>query len=171
MNLRTINKYRNGYRVERLHTVPHHTPYNNGNHSANAAMIGYELAKINHLKTSDIILALLLHDLHEADLGDIPAPMKRSSPEISKCISKAESNWDSHNIPDYPALCQASKEVVKAADIMELGLYCLDELQMGNKHIIHVLKNVIRYLEPYDHIIGVGGIVTLFKDELIKYES
>jgi len=155
MNIDKINIYRAGYGVERLHTIAHIRPYNNGFHSANAALIGMELAKLNSLKTSDIVLWLLLHDIHEGYIGDIPANVKVDNPSLRDIVSDIETKWEKQNI-DLPTLCIESKRLCKAADLIELGMYCLEEFGLGNRNMIPVIKNVVEYLRGYRDIEGVN---------------
>ena len=66
MDFVKLNVYRKGLTVERLHTVMHIAPYNNGFHSANAALIAYELCQLNReVNSASIIMYMLMHDIAE----------------------------------------------------------------------------------------------------------
>lgn len=169
MNLEKINTYRRGLSVERLHTFPHILPYNNGFHSANAALIGMELCKLNHLRYNLVVVALLLHDIHEWFVGDIPSPVKRSSPDIAMAFKDLEKKWEQKNNIEIPILSIEEENVFKASDCIELGLFCLDEIEMGNMTLFPVLKNVVSYLEEYSNIIGVSGMISVFELTLHKF--
>jgi len=161
--IKNIGIYRDGFRIERLHTIPHSIPYSNGHHSANAAMIGYELCKKNNYRTENVVLALLVHDIHEQHTGDIPAPTKRYSDKLKTELTRMEQDWESDNNIPNPPLSAVEIDIVKASDTIELGLHCLDELQMGNRMLLSCLKNVIAYLEPYiDRLYGIKSIIDIF---------
>lgn len=170
MNLERIRIYRDGLRVERLHTVPHNLHYSNGHHSANAALIGYELASYNDLSSHNIVLYLLMHDIHEGFIGDIPAPAKCHNAAMAGAVARMETMWEKENLPHLPKLCEAEREIIKAADTIELCLHCLDELKCGNKHVIPVIENARDYLEDFSDIIGVTSILSIAELH-ISYES
>lgn len=149
LNIERLNIYRKGLSVERCHTVPHIIPYNNGFHSCNAALIAHELCVLNNLNSASSIRYMLLHDIAEGYTGDIPANVKVNNPDLKSELDLIEARWERLNIPDMPDLSIQEKRISKVADIVELGMYCLSELKLGNKNMIFVLTNVIVYLNKY----------------------
>ena len=162
MNINRLNVYRRGLKVERLHTVPHIAPYNNGFHSCNAALIAHELCQLADINSASVMRYMLLHDVAEGYVGDTPANVKRDYPDIKHALDIAESEWEARNILDMPDLCIQEKDIAKVADITELGMYCLEELALGNTNLIKVLVNVVNYLEEYKNIKGVSHIFNHF---------
>ncbi len=162
MNIDRLRRYRNGLNVERLHTIAHVTPYSNGSHSCNAALVALELCEINGLDIYQqfaIIKYMLLHDIAEEYTGDIPSDVKRQNPDLKSVLDDIEAKWEKHNIPDMPELEPEDKDIAKCADLIELGMYCLDELYMGNKNMEHVLSNVVRYIWQYKAIEGIEDFI------------
>ena len=164
MNIERIKVYRKGLKVERLHTVAHLTPYNNGSHSANAGLIAHELCILNNMQSSSpaVVLFMLMHDIAEGYVGDMPANVKRDNPDLRKMLSKVEDHWEKVNLPHMPDLHHHERAIVKIADIVELGMYCVEELALGNTNLNHVLVNVINYLGEYSEYKGVAEFVEYF---------
>jgi 5'-deoxynucleotidase YfbR-like HD superfamily hydrolase len=164
MNIDRLNVFRKGLKVERLHTVTHIAPYNNGFHSANAALIANELCYENCVDSKYVIISMLLHDVAEGYTGDIPANVKRDNPKFSKALKDIETTWEKTNIffsaPYH--LTPQQKDICKIANIVELGMYSLDELNMGNKNLKFVLKNVVDSLEEFRKYKGVIPILIHF---------
>lgn len=155
--------YRKGLKVERLHTVSHVTPYNNGFHSCNAALVARELCKINDIEDSGkVILYMLLHDVAEGYTGDVPANVKREFPNVKLAMDEAELAWEEDHIDDMPLLTDVEMQIAKAADTIELGMYCLEELALGNTNLSLVLANVVNYLYEHKNIIGIEKVVDHF---------
>ncbi len=155
MNIEKLNICRAGLKVNRLHTIPHIQPYNNGFHSANATLIAMELCLSNNMIANACIVWMLLHDIAEGYTGDIPANVKVENPFLAIHLKEIEARWENLNI-DLPNLTDKQRRICKAADLIELGFFCLDELTMGNKNVTIVLKNVIQYLRGYHNILGVS---------------
>ncbi len=144
-----IKTYRKGLRVERLHTVPHALSYSNGHHSANVALLAHELCLLNGLSSSSVVLAALMHDIHEGELGDLPAPAKRKSLVLRVEYEILENDFNKIELNSYPDLHPQEADILRIADIAELGMHCKDELAMGNTNCEDVLLNVMNYLQDY----------------------
>lgn len=164
--------YRRGLNVTRMHTVPHIRHYDNGSHSASAALIALELCKLNEVSEGyqfDIIKYMLMHDIAEQFVGDVPADVKRIEPTIKEVLDKVEKSWERKNIPSKPeSIGIFGSRICKCADLIELGMFCVEEINMGNRHVRHVLENVISYLG--DHISKVKGsyqFLTYFQEVLL----
>jgi len=162
MDINRLHIWRKGLKVERMHTVPHITPYNNGFHSCNAALIAHELCMLNGINSATVIRYKLMHDIAEGYVGDTPTNVKKDFPDIKKALDRAEKHWEKTYIPDMPDLHPQEKEIAKAADLAELGMYCLEELHLGNKNVLFVLNNVIAYLKSYQDIKGVTDFIDHF---------
>ena len=151
--LERLKIYREGLSVERLHTVPHIQAYNNGYHSANAALIAYELCKLLGVDSGPVVLHMLLHDVPEGYTGDIPGNFKDDNPIFTGELNIIEHQWVCTNIPDLPLLNAQQINICKLADIIELGFYCVDEIEMGNRKVVAVLDHVVDSMTDYqfDH--------------------
>jgi len=165
--LKEILLYRKGLRVERLHTIPHIQPYSNGHHSANAVLIADELCKVNGMNmeaTYKIVIYMAKHDIAEQRFGDMPSDAKAAYPKLSMALKHAEKSWESMYLPDIPKLLGLSKDIAKCADVIELIMYCVEELNMGNRNIIHVIQRCCEMLGVY-----VGKVVGI--EQFIEYSS
>ncbi len=148
--LNRVGTYRDGLSVERLHTHYHNIPYNNGFHSANAALIADELAQLCHLPNSHVLKIMrymLLHDVAERFVGDIPSPFKRVlGDKVKGLMDKAEEDWLEGQDIFLPNLCPLGKEICKVSDIIELMEYSKREITTGNSGVAIVIVNCKRYL-------------------------
>lgn len=76
--------------------------------------------------------AILHHDLPELFTGDMPAPIKRAHPELGPMMDSIEQDlaplYAEHN------LTVVEEAVIKWADRMDLVLWCLEEVRMGNSY-------------------------------------
>lgn len=163
----SIAEIRRGLRVERMHTKFHHSSYTNGHHSANAAMIAYYLCLLNSVlneSISKVLLYMLLHDVAESYVGDIPANAKVEHPALKQVLDTIERDWCIlHKIP-LPELNEGEKIICKCADLIELGYFCIEEINLGNNHVHEVLENVVDYLESRTHVNGVEYFRDLIKN-------
>ncbi len=162
LNLERLNTYRKGLKVERLHTVTHITPYNNGFHSANAALLSHELCELNSIDSRSVVLYMLMHDVAEGYVGDMPSNFKRDYPSVKMELDQAEKEWESLNLPFLPTLTPEEKDIVKIADLAELGFYALEELALGNTNLNHVLVNVVDYMQEFRMYVGVNNLIDHF---------
>jgi len=164
LNIQELLIYRKGLKVERLHTVPHLTPYNNGFHSANGALIAEHLCMANDMELSAVTCMkyMLLHDVAECYVGDVPTNVKMDNSELKSVLDKIETKWESRNVTNMPDLHHTEKAICKVADLAELGMFCVDELNLGNNNVIYVLDNVVDYLQSYTDIKGCNSFIKYF---------
>lgn len=80
----------------------------------------------------EVLIAAMHHDLPEFVTGDIPAPVKRQLPRLAVLLEEAERG----TAPLYRDMDLTAFEeaVVKWCDLMELVLWCLEEVQLGNTY-------------------------------------
>jgi 5'-deoxynucleotidase YfbR-like HD superfamily hydrolase len=92
----------------------------------------------------ELLLAVLHHDLPEYVTGDIPAPVKRASPAISVALEDLERG----TAPLYQDfnLLPSEASVLKWADLMELVLWCLEEVMLGNAYAMKQAKTGLTWL-------------------------
>lgn len=90
--------------------------------------------------------AVLHHDLPELITGDIPAPIKRSHPQLGPLMDEIERDL----APLYREydLTHEEAALVKWADRMELVLWCYEEYRMGNMFALDTIRR------------GMGWIIT-----------
>lgn len=151
-----LKDVRRGGAVKRMHTEQTLTEYRNSSHQYNVTMIALELCKAYQsvgipINAEKVMIACLTHDLPECDLGDIPAPAKRNSPEVKKAMDDLEQSWYIEKAPGYvvrshAAMTQDEYDICKMSDYLELCMFCADERNLGNKSIEHVFVNARGYI-------------------------
>lgn len=164
--------------VQRCHTAPLAGGYSVSQHVYGAQCIAIELCRRNMLAPGAVLGALLVHDAPEVEFGDIPAPVKRLSAELSDAYAKLENGfmtrWDldeienwhlrQQNIPGR-GMNELETGIIKAADYLDLGWRCLSAYRQGNQEraVREIFANVIRYMEELMWIPGVKEIVEYLK--------
>ena len=149
MNLRDrIWFMRRGMSVRRYHQ--HHLidPENVGKHSAGVALF---VNLVDPTARKEVIMYALTHDLGECVLGDIPAPTKKQLPRAAlDAMNQIEdralegAGYEFHNlITDDESL------LVKLADTLDGLMFCIEELNRGNKFLEHAGCNYSEYLHAH----------------------
>jgi 5'-deoxynucleotidase YfbR-like HD superfamily hydrolase len=134
-----------GSDVKRYHTVTTLTTETVGHHSHGVAMLCLVLqpeAGVNLLK------AALYHDLAEHITGDIPSPAKRLY-GIGEQVSELENKLLISAGLTTPELTEAEARTLKLADLAQGALFCLREVERGNRTLLTVTQ---RYLAYYDKL-------------------
>ena len=109
-------------------------------HSLGVALIAWRLAGERGLDRSKVLLMALVHDFHEARLGDIPSPAKRSLDASELAAKEAEivrGQWGGF-APEAVALWDelvlsesAEARLVHLADRLDLLLQARRYLELG----------------------------------------
>lgn len=133
--------------TKRWHTMPIHGNQSVAEHSAQAISLLMMLHPGPSLK---LVQALLWHDSAERVVGDVPAPGKRMNPEFGAAYEAAERMV----LMDHPTaneaitgLSEDESDWVRAIDVLELIMFCMDQSFMGNRHADIVVQRGIGYLE------------------------
>ena len=137
-----LQKIRNGGNVKRYHTIPIIREQNNAAHSWGVAVLFDQLWGV---KSMNGVRASLYHDCAEYLTGDLPAPIKKSSKEVAKVIKQLEDDFNA----ELDIAIDINKEdqvKVKFCDCLEGALFCLEELEMGNKMVADVFSKYMEYL-------------------------
>jgi 5'-deoxynucleotidase YfbR-like HD superfamily hydrolase len=142
---RLAQALREGGSTQRLHTVPHHQDASNSRHSWNIAALLYVLWPDAR---RELVHACLFHDVAERWVGDTPAPAKYSlHPPLGRELHVAESKVEHSLGIMQEVLTPEEKSWLKGLDVLELVLYCHDEIALGNRHIEVTLNNARRVLD------------------------
>lgn len=149
-------------------------------HSAGVGFAGlliaiYESKKrkcpINYL---DVLMKALLHDIEEVFTGDVPYPFKRVK-GVRETLKKAVKGQVKTLLKDYEPLFKAwegaksddiTGKIVAYADVLDLAMYCLQEIELGNRHMIPVLKEALRVAETYNLYFDKSIEMTRFKSRV-----
>lgn len=124
-------------RVKRYHTRTTIVQQTLGEHSANAALIVLYLGG-----SPRAVVEALYHDLGELYVGDLPAPVKWSNPDLTAVHGAIETEAVNAIMPSVlDPLQPLDAFIVKVADLIELLTYCHHERSMGNRTLNDVLEN------------------------------
>jgi 5'-deoxynucleotidase YfbR-like HD superfamily hydrolase len=121
--------YRDAGAVKRYHVKRTHRTQTIAEHTFGMLML---IKQVDPACTKNLYNAVLHHDLPELFTGDIPAPIKRVHPELGPLMDSIEEDLN----PLYQDFQITMPEAVllKWADRMELVLWCLEEVRLGNSY-------------------------------------
>lgn len=134
--------------VERCHTMPHLGSYSNAKHQWGCAILYLQLHPDPRMET---LTAILTHDLGERWVGDIPAPTKWA------LSHDAMGQVDSLEASCLRRLCFVPAELLppeerawwKAVDLLDLWLWCHEQLNMGNMAASRIIDNVAIHMKDH----------------------
>jgi 5'-deoxynucleotidase YfbR-like HD superfamily hydrolase len=138
--------------VKRFHTMHTLHTQNVAEHSFGVAWLVWLLSE--ERPTPNLLMAALSHDISEHTTGDIPAPAKRRM-QISKQFDEEENEQYAAAGFELLKLTDWQKRTLKIADTMDLLLFCVRELNLGNSDMDVVYQRgvgYIRELEPLSNI-------------------
>ena len=155
-----ILNHRKSNDVLRYHTIPPIKSETVGHHSAGVAIL---CIAISELKPSiQLLMAALLHDMHESKTGDIPAMAKWDSPELASALHQLEKRYDSHFMPFPNLLTDYEQRVLKQADMLDHCFKAKEEMRMGNQQYSQVFNRGMKYLRDHNPL----PITITFLEEL-----
>ena len=109
-----------------------------------------------------------MHDTGEAMTGDIPYPFKRMNPALKEFLDAAEQGYLIQN-GMYLPLEEDVRQVIKAADMLDLTLKCVDEMQMGNSHVYEMYRTSLAVLATLALPVGPRAKLDGIIEELDKW--
>lgn len=133
--------YRDAADTRRYHTQRMLRQQTVGAHTFNMLML---VNMIDPTARKEVFLAVMHHDLPEHFTGDIPAPIKRASPALKVLMDQLESDL----APLYKEfdLTPAEHGLVKWVDLMELAMFALEDMNMGNRFAETCARNGVQWL-------------------------
>jgi 5'-deoxynucleotidase YfbR-like HD superfamily hydrolase len=156
-NMQIVESLREAGMVKRLHTVQTINGNTVSQHVYGGLIILMDLVKRspNVVLTPDMMQEFIFHDVPELETGDIPAPTKRT---IGLELHEMETQIMAEHGIQPKVLSEEEKKLIKCADYLDLGFFCLHEVRMGNRHprIKMVFANIVKYLKPFEE--QVAGI-------------
>lgn len=134
--------------TRRWHTLQHHAPGQNvAEHSAQALTL---LLLLHPDPSLNLIRAVLWHDSAERGVGDVPSPARRANPKYAKAYEEAEMDFmRQHHPTAYVSLINLThdeKMWLGAVDVLDLVMWCSDQVMLGNQHAVIVLERALIYL-------------------------
>jgi 5'-deoxynucleotidase YfbR-like HD superfamily hydrolase len=130
-----IKALREGGWTDRLHAIIKNRRYSVAEHSWNVANLAAALFEKE--LTTNLLLACLWHDIPERWCGDIPSPAKYwLNPTLGQEAKKSEKMVAGVlNIAEPFVLQGRAKAILAYCDLLELVLWCKEELDLGNSHV------------------------------------
>jgi 5'-deoxynucleotidase YfbR-like HD superfamily hydrolase len=137
-----ITTYRRAGAVRRYHTETLLRPETVAEHSANVAFL---CSILDPECATALIYSALIHDTAEIYTGDIPYPFKKQHADMGKYVNAVEKGFLlNHGL--YVELTEEQVQVLKAADMLDLVLKCLEEARLGNRTLENVYRTGIAVL-------------------------
>lgn len=127
--------YRDAGAVKRYHVKRTHRIQTIAEHTFGMLMLVKQVNEFDGFlgdRISSVYDAILHHDLPELMTGDVPAPIKRAHPELGPLMDSIEQ--DLHPLYRDHGLSPDEEALIKWADRMELVLWCLEEVRLGNSY-------------------------------------
>lgn len=130
-----------GYDVTRWHTMPNSRPQNLASHLWGVAMILIRTFPGSEKDKFLLLRVALEHDLAESIIGDMPKPARTEEHEAyERRVCSAEGIWHEYILPPHLV------PWFKYADLIEAGLHCLREMNVGNQNFIPVAFRITERL-------------------------
>lgn len=140
--LERIIAMRNGGQVRRYHVARTVKIQTVADHSHGVACI---ICAAFDTPSLDLVRAALFHDLAEAVTGDVPATAKWLNPGLERELGYVEDTFN-ERYRLTPLLSEEEVRILKAADMLELMLWNMEDYQMGNEYANEIVERAFTYL-------------------------
>lgn len=134
-----------GAEVNRFHTYKTLQNETVGHHSHGVACLALLM---DPSASQALLVAALFHDLSEHQTGDIPSPAKRQY-GIGEQVEKLELQLMLEAGVNFPELTPRDARTLKLADIAHGALFCLREINLGNRRMRVVYDTYISYAHKF----------------------
>lgn len=133
--------YRDAGQVKRYHVKRTHRTQTVAEHTFGMLML---VRQVDPHASKSLYNAILHHDLPELFTGDVPAPIKRAHPDLGSLMDSIEEGLT----PLYQdiALIPEEQVLLKWADRMELVMWCLEEVRMGNTKLVDAVRRGLGWI-------------------------
>ena len=190
-SIMNIRRLRN---IRRCNNFPTVTDISVAEHSYNVAVMGIIIAKEyneevrkhnqeyhpydvenqeNEINLEEFMYKALIHDLPECMTGDVAWNVKHHNSDINKNIKFVEeeqterlmgSKWE--QFVDDVINCKDGFEgsIVDIMDMLELGIYSWEEVQMGNKFMVPMLMKCIELIGKMPAFMSLNKYSDTFKN-------
>jgi len=170
VNLARLKLMRSAARVGRFHTVPTIRAQSVGEHTFGVLAILFEIGQGDPDFNIDVIYAALQHDTPEAITGDVPAPAKWLYPAVEVGLRAAERYVkDSFELRGV-AMSPRQTQMIKFADALELTIYSIEELDMGNRHMAVMAFNALSAIQKNDLYSVNPAATELYNEVVLSYQ-
>lgn len=93
----------------------------------------------------EALLHMLYHDVAEAEFGDLPSPVKLKYAGLAKEYSNVEKEYEKE-LGVHFSLNKKEAERCKMADMLESILHCAQQLLLGNRLVLYVYTEGLKYM-------------------------
>lgn len=143
-------------------------PENDMEHALQVALLAHGMALMarrdfgRDVNPEHVLALAVYHDAPEVMTGDLPTPVKYSSPELRKAYQRLEQEAGERLLSlapaslreDYlPYLMQEegyAHRLVKAADRIAAYIKCVEERQAGNREFLAAEQTILQSIEAID---------------------
>jgi 5'-deoxynucleotidase YfbR-like HD superfamily hydrolase len=143
-----INDLYDSGAVRRYHTIPDYSGAQGqtvAEHCWGAALLAVELAGRKKMANNRVVVAMLTHDVEEAQTGDLPATVKWRYPQLDYEMSVVEQTVREELGLPAVQLTEDERHLCKWADYLELYAYAQRKSESCGSYR-KVVTNVRRYL-------------------------
>lgn len=148
--------------TRRFHTVPTIGFQTVAEHSFHVAMLCIEMSEGQ--PSSELLKAALYHDLPEICTGDIPAHVKWKNADLKNMLEAMENDFLFENDMDT-ALTIQEELILKYADALELGFYCVDQLMLGNRGMREIYQRIEHHINSLPDLMIADRIKDRLKEK------
>lgn len=144
---RQIVQSRLGGKVERCHAVPHQGSYSNAAHMWGVAMLMHYLWPEDFPR---LAIHCIAHDVPEGWVGDVPATVTNHCNTVREALAVMEhAICEDLGLPNEAELEPEDHAKLKACDRLELYLWCVEQLTLGNVYAAEPIKELDRLWEEH----------------------
>lgn len=134
------------------------------------------------VNTEDVLRKALMHDLEESFTSDLPWNIKHMNEEAHEAISRIinqrlEAAYaNSQSLAKYRCYSAHCKEgfagsFVRIADMLELGLFCWEEVAKGNMFLKPMIGKCVSIIKSFGEYQSFIEAIPLFKNLMDLIES
>lgn len=171
INLARLKLMRSAARVGRFHTVPTIRGQSVGEHTFGVIAILFEIAEDDKEFCMDVLRVALRHDVPETITGDVPSPAKWLYPEVEIALRVAESEIENNYQLKGLALLPRQVQMIKFSDLLELAIYSIEELDMGNRHMSVMAFNALHAINKRKLFDVTSRALELYNEVSMSYMS
>jgi 5'-deoxynucleotidase YfbR-like HD superfamily hydrolase len=118
--------------------------------------------------SKELLMWALIHDAAEALTGDIPAPVKRASPELKYLLISLENDYFRNVLRILPPnISIEEKLALKYADYLSGMFFCHRRFVAGDKEAMPVLLKFSSYLKDMEYLSQEANDLL---HELLRYD-
>lgn len=143
-----LQQKRDAGNVRRYHTARIIGEQTVATHSFNMCLI---LMEVLENPSVNVLKAAMFHDLPELVTGDVPATFKWKFPAVADVLTATEDVI----IEEFKLnveLTDEERRALKFSDMLELCMFCCEQLELGNRSMLPILERGTNYLQQMSKV-------------------